>query len=296
MKKRTPDYTQYIKPILPLRPVSHIGFKLPKTGGFKPQTSFLQPVKPVVHIEPVLRLRPEIQIGVKPLLTGGIKPITSFLHPVKPVKDYSEIIKPFFPTPIDVIKVKPPRTGGIKPITSFLHPVKPVKDYSEIIKPFFPTPIDVIKVKPPRTGGTKPSYQNFSEMTVTGYVLDENMYPLSKVHVVIQNKKGGTITNTDGFFKIKAPVDAMITLSHVGYVSSSYKASRMPLEVILKKDIVMLDTIDIKVKKKKSLTVPLGIGIGLAVLGIIAVSSTGSKKPGLKAPVRSKRRVVNVEL
>ena len=255
MRKKMIDNTQYIKPILPLRPVSHIGFKLPKTGGFKPQTSFLQPVKPVVNSKPVLRLRPEIQIGVKPLLTGGIKPITSFLHPVKPVKDYSEIIKPFFPTPIDVIKVKPPRTGG-----------------------------------------TKPSYQNFAEMTVTGYVLDENMYPLSKVHVVIQNKKGGAITNTNGFFKIKAPVDAMITLSHVGYISSSYKASKMPLEVILKKDIVMLDTIDIKVKKKKSLTVPLGIGIGLAVLGIIAVSSTGSKKPGLKAPVRSKRRVVNVEL
>jgi hypothetical protein len=120
------------------------------------------------------------------------------------------------------------------------------------------------------------------------------MYPLSKVHVVIQNKKGGAITNTDGFFKIKAPVDAMITLSHVGYISSSYKASKMPLEVILEEDVAMLDTIDIKVKKKKSLAVP--IGIGLAVLGIIAVSSNRSKKPGLKAPVRSKRRVVNVEL
>ena len=47
MKKRTTDYTQYIKPILPLRPVSHIGFKLPKTGGIKPSTSFLQPVKPI---------------------------------------------------------------------------------------------------------------------------------------------------------------------------------------------------------------------------------------------------------
>ena len=258
MKKRTTDYTQYIKPILSLRPVSHIGFKLPKTGSFKTPNSFLQPVKPI--------------------------------------RDYSETIKPFFPSPIDAITVKPPRTGGIKPSTSFLHPVKPIKDYSETIKPFFPSPIDTIIVKPPRTGETRPSFVNYAEMTVTGYVLDENMYPLSKVHVVIQNKKGGIITNADGFFKIKAPVDAMITLSHVGYVSSSYKASRMPLEVILKEDIEMLDTIDIKVKKKKSLAVPLGIGIGLAVLGIIAVSSTRSKKAGLKAQVRSKRRVVNVEL
>ena len=241
--------------------------------------------------------KPNNFIGFKIPKRESIKPTTNFLYPVKPVHNYTKYIKPVLPVkPISSIKVKPPSILGNKPTTNFLYPVKPIKDYSEIIKPFFPTPIYAITVKPPKIDSSKPSFQNFAEMTVTGYVLDENMYPLSDVHVVIQHNKGGTITNADGFFKIKAPVDAMITLSHVGYISSSYKASKMPLEVILKEDVAMLDTIDIKAKKKKSLAVPLGIGIGLAVLGIIAVSSTNSKKSGLKAPARSKRKVVNVEL
>ena len=53
-------------------------------------------------------------LQLKPPRTGG-KPSTSFLHPVKPIKDYSETIKPFFPSPIDTIIVKPPRTGETRP-------------------------------------------------------------------------------------------------------------------------------------------------------------------------------------
>ncbi|MFR9511911.1 MAG: SusC/RagA family TonB-linked outer membrane protein [Rikenellaceae bacterium] len=79
---------------------------------------------------------------------------------------------------------------------------------------------------------------------VSGSVFDESGAPVVGATIIIEDTHAGTTTGADGSFAISAPVDGVISVSYVGYVSQSVQiAGRTKLAFILVADATLLDDV-----------------------------------------------------
>lgn len=81
---------------------------------------------------------------------------------------------------------------------------------------------------------------------VKGTIRTENGEPLSGVSVVVKGTSTGTTTKADGAFEIKAPVNSVLSISMVGYVSKEIKVSQtgqVDLAITLSSDKLEMDKV-----------------------------------------------------
>ncbi len=79
---------------------------------------------------------------------------------------------------------------------------------------------------------------------VSGSVTDESGAPVVGATIIVENTQAGTTTGADGSFAISAPVDGVISVSYVGYVSQSVQvAGRTRLSFVLVSDATALDDV-----------------------------------------------------
>lgn len=80
--------------------------------------------------------------------------------------------------------------------------------------------------------------------TIKGQVVDDNGEPLIGVNVSLGGGSTGTITDVDGNFVIKAPSDASLKISYIGYITQMVAASKQEFfKVVLKQDTKVLDEV-----------------------------------------------------
>ena len=96
--------------------------------------------------------------------------------------------------------------------------------------------------------------------TITGFVTHQNK-PLSNVNISLSsNRNVGTISNSKGFFSIKAHVGEILIFNYLGFrtVKIYIEDVTSVLNIIMKADDNMLDEISINTKKRKKVT-PISI-------------------------------------
>ena len=80
------------------------------------------------------------------------------------------------------------------------------------------------------------------QITVNGHIKDTSGEPIIGATIRIADEKGGTISDLNGDFILKANVGANLTITYVGYQKISIKASPQ-MTVILKEDKKMLNDV-----------------------------------------------------
>ena len=80
-------------------------------------------------------------------------------------------------------------------------------------------------------------------MTVKSKVLDEKGLPIIGATVLIEGTSVGTVTDIDGNFNIKAPVNSIVSISYIGYKTQKFKASGTPLSIKLAEDSEKLEEV-----------------------------------------------------
>lgn len=95
------------------------------------------------------------------------------------------------------------------------------------------------------TPGTLVVEQNDGKGIVRGTVVDDNGSPVIGASVIVKgSKQGGTITDVDGRFVLKAPAGAVITVSYVGYDRAEVRVQPGKLlNISLKSDTQVLDDV-----------------------------------------------------
>lgn len=81
-----------------------------------------------------------------------------------------------------------------------------------------------------------------AQMEVRGTVLDAMGEPIIGATIVVEGANQGTITDFDGMFTIPATADDQLTISSVGYISQTVKATPS-LTITLQEDVVALETV-----------------------------------------------------
>ena len=80
-------------------------------------------------------------------------------------------------------------------------------------------------------------------ITIKGTVLDEKNEPIIGASVIEMGTSNGVITDLDGVFSLKTRLNAIISVSYVGYVTQRIKVTTSQYKIILKEDISQLDEI-----------------------------------------------------
>lgn len=75
----------------------------------------------------------------------------------------------------------------------------------------------------------------FAQITVKGHVNDDTGEPVIGATVRVEGAQGGTVTDYEGNFTIKAREGANINITYVGYQPATVKAAPSVL-VVLKSD------------------------------------------------------------
>ncbi len=70
-----------------------------------------------------------------------------------------------------------------------------------------------------------------------GRVVDEQGEPLIGAMVTVPGTRIGTTTDIDGNFQLKAPVDAVIKVTYVGYTSDEKRARGNVGDIVLKPEV-----------------------------------------------------------
>ena len=82
----------------------------------------------------------------------------------------------------------------------------------------------------------------YAQITVKGHVKDSAGEPVIGATVRVAGTNGGTITDFDGNFTIKAEQGATLNISYIGYQPANVKAAAN-VEVILKDDAQVLENV-----------------------------------------------------
>lgn len=82
----------------------------------------------------------------------------------------------------------------------------------------------------------------YAQITVKGHVKDSAGEPIIGATIRVAGTNGGTITDFDGNFTIKAEQGATLNISYVGYQPANVKAAAN-VEVILKDDAQVLENV-----------------------------------------------------
>ncbi|MDD5183962.1 MAG: TonB-dependent receptor [Paludibacter sp.] len=81
------------------------------------------------------------------------------------------------------------------------------------------------------------------EITVKGKVTDASNIPVIGASILVVGTKSGTITDIDGNFSVKAPSNALLAVSYIGYIPQKVKVSESTLSVVLEEDAAKLDEV-----------------------------------------------------
>ena len=104
-------------------------------------------------------------------------------------------------------------------------------------------------------------YVEAQDITVTGKVADEDGMPLPGVFVLLDGSSIGTSTDSSGKYSIKAPADASLTFTCIGFVEQNVQIKgRTLVDVVLKEDSQMLEetvVVGYGTQKSKDLTAPI---------------------------------------
>ncbi|MGN0282547.1 MAG: carboxypeptidase-like regulatory domain-containing protein, partial [Prevotella sp.] len=65
----------------------------------------------------------------------------------------------------------------------------------------------------------------FAQITVKGHVKDATGEPIIGATIRVAGEQGGTVSDFDGNFTIKAPQGATLNVSYVGYQPATVKAA-----------------------------------------------------------------------
>jgi len=84
---------------------------------------------------------------------------------------------------------------------------------------------------------------NGQEITVKGTVLDAGKIPVIGATVLISGSKTGTITDIDGNFSLKVPLNASLKISYIGYTPQTVKVTDKLLTVVMMEDGAKLDEV-----------------------------------------------------
>lgn len=99
------------------------------------------------------------------------------------------------------------------------------------------------------------------DITVTGKVADEDGMPLPGVFVLLDGSSIGTSTDSSGKYSIKAPADASLTFTCIGFKEQTVQIKgRTLVDVVLKEDSQMLEetvVVGYGTQKSKDLTAPI---------------------------------------
>ena len=82
-----------------------------------------------------------------------------------------------------------------------------------------------------------------AQTSATGVVKDATGEPLIGVTVAVKGQKGGTVTDFDGNFSVKAKSGDVLVFSYIGYKAQEVKYIGKPLEVTMKDDNALLDEV-----------------------------------------------------
>ena len=96
----------------------------------------------------------------------------------------------------------------------------------------------------------------FAQITVKGHVKDAKGEPIIGATIRVAGTQGGSVSDFDGNFVIKADKGATLSVSYVGYQTASVKAAPTVM-VVLQEDATMLDNVVVigyGVAKKNDLT------------------------------------------
>ncbi len=77
---------------------------------------------------------------------------------------------------------------------------------------------------------------------VSGTVVDAQGEPVIGASVMVNGTSNGTVTDLDGHFQLQADPGATLTISYVGYVSTTTRAGQ-DLQVVLKEDSQVMDEV-----------------------------------------------------
>lgn len=133
--------------------------------------------------------------------------------------------------------------------------------------------------------------------TIKGVVAGADGEPLIGATVKVKGSKGGTMTDIDGGFSLKAAIGATLQVSYVGYKTLEVKATSSDLKITLQEDNEVLDevvvvgygsqkkasltgavsTLDTKIVQDKSVSTPLAALQG-QIPGMVVTRS--SSAPG----------------
>lgn len=97
-----------------------------------------------------------------------------------------------------------------------------------------------------------------NKITVTGVVVDSKGIPVVGASVVIAESSNGVVTDLDGKYSLTVPVDAVLTVSSIGYTTVQIPVNgRSVIDVTLSEDVEFLDEVVVVgygVQKKATLT------------------------------------------
>lgn len=98
---------------------------------------------------------------------------------------------------------------------------------------------------------------------IIGIVKDDTGNPLIGATVKVEGNNSGTITDTDGKFKIEVPPQTILTISYVGYQTQKINISKniQNLEIILKDDSELLNEVVVTALGIKRERKALGYGV-----------------------------------
>lgn len=104
------------------------------------------------------------------------------------------------------------------------------------------------------------------DINIKGVVLDKSLdEPIIGASVVVEGNTGiGTITDIDGNFSLKVPMNSTISISYIGYVAQKVKATKdgAMLTIKLQEDSKLLDEVVVVgfgTQKKENLTGSVGV-------------------------------------
>ena len=83
----------------------------------------------------------------------------------------------------------------------------------------------------------------FAQINVTGHVKDAQGEPIIGATVRVEGSTGGVITDYDGNFTIQAPAGATLSITYVGYLPATAKASTSRVVVTLQDDSQLLENV-----------------------------------------------------
>ncbi|MEI8085289.1 MAG: TonB-dependent receptor [Paludibacter sp.] len=125
------------------------------------------------------------------------------------------------------------------------------------------------------------------EITVKGKVLDSSNTPVIGATILLNGSKTGTITDIDGNFSLKVPLNSMLKISYIGYATQKVKVTNKSMTIVMAEDGAKLDEVVVVGYGTVKKTTNTGSVSSITMKGLsdISVPNFGSALMGTMAGV-----------